>query len=52
MDLNQIESEANKSIQNQKLLAQAFEKDLNAQVDNAIATVKKVRTPEDLKDTF
>jgi hypothetical protein len=36
----------------QKMLAQAFEKDLNSQCDVTIVSVKNVRTPEDLKETF
>lgn len=48
----QIEKEAVQVIANQKLLSEAFEKDLNGQVEAVIASVKNVRTPENLKETY
>jgi hypothetical protein len=47
-----IEKEAVQVIANQKLLSEAFEKDLNGQVEAVIASVKNVRTPENLKETY
>lgn len=45
-------AQVHQTMQAQKALAQAFEKDLGSQCEAAITSVKNVRTPENLKETF